>query len=192
MSSQKFRLNYPNIPILAVGFTRSNSFIGGAIRFIRGGFKAVGDKSFCNHAFLVTIDHNQKFATEETPQGLMELSLEQYVKSSNRIVAMYYWNGWDIDGKQEAAMTYLAEVRRRMMESSRYDFIGLLKFVPVLRRFVKFDKKRQFCSENCASVLKKFGASFIDKTELAPDQLLKIMQDNCLDSTECVLGYYLS
>jgi len=189
MNLKKFRLNYPVIPILAVGFTRSDTFIGGAIRFFRGGFKAIGDKSFCNHAFLVTSNHGQKFATEETPQGLMELSLEQYVKPSNRIVAMYYWTGWDVDDRREAALSHLAEIRRRMLENSRYDFIGLLKFVPILKRFVKFDEKRQFCSENCASVLKKFGASFISKPELAPDQLLKVMQS----TAECfaVLGYYL-
>lgn len=183
----KLKLNYPNIPVLAVGFTCSDSFIGGAIRFFRGGFKAVMDKSFCNHAFLVTEDHGQKFATEETAKGLMELSLEQYTKSSNMIVAMYYWDGWDNKDKALEAMTFLAETRRRRMENSRYDFFGLLKFVPVLNRFFKFDKKRQFCSENCASVHKKFGASFIDKVELAPDQLIKIMKKECKE----ILAYYI-
>jgi len=56
----KFKLNYPNIPILSVGFSRGNDLLGAGISLVRGGIKAVNDMSFPTHAFLVTEDHGQK------------------------------------------------------------------------------------------------------------------------------------
>jgi hypothetical protein len=179
-------LNYRTIPILAVGFTRSTSPFSRAIQLFRG---ILGDKSAPNHAFLVTSDHGQLFATEETAFGLEERSMERYTKPSDRIVAMYFWRGFDDRTATNAAQRYLAEIRRRAGEAAKYDFKGLLSFVPLVNKFVKPDPKRQWCSENCASVMQGFGAKFIKDIHVSPDQLLKIMRD----SGECqaVLNYYL-
>jgi len=180
-----FTLNYPNIPVLAVGFTRSSTFFGKAIQLCRG---ILGDKGAPNHAFLVTADHGQLFATEETLSGLEERSMERYTTKKERIVAMYYWMGFDEHGKKDIAERFLAEIRRKNGENSKYDFWGLLSFVPVLNKFFKPDPKRQWCSENCASVLMNFGACFIHDTRVTPDQLLTTMQHT--DECRAVLGYY--
>lgn len=175
------KIDYSKIPVLAVGFTRSTSLFAKAIQLVRG---ILNDKAMPNHAFLVTCDRGQLFATEETLDGLEERSLEEYAKEGNRIVAMYYWQLWTVE-KREDALNYLAEIRRRKTEESRYDWKGLLWF---LNKRVKPDPKRQWCSENCASMLKKYGASWIGDTHLAPDELLKLMQKS--GECEAVLGYY--
>lgn len=180
-----FQLNYRNIPPLAIGFTRSSTLMGKAIQFFRGILK---DGGAPNHAFIVTSDHGQLFATEETLSGLEERSMERYTSKKERIVAMYYWLGWDEYDKGNIAETFLAEIRRKMGETSKYDFWGLLSFVPVLKKFFKPDPKRQWCSENCASVMKFFGADFIRDTKVTPDQLLAIMQHT--DECKSILGYY--
>jgi len=183
--SQKFKLNYDAIPVLAIGFTRSTSIFAKGIQLIRGILK---DKGEPNHSFIVTEDHGQLFATEETLCGLQEKSLEQYTKASNRIVAMYLWQGFDSTMTQGKVQEYLAEIRRRNAEPSKYDWKGLLSFVPGFKKIIKPDPKKQWCSENCAHLLKENGAPFIDKVEIAPDELLKRMKNSC----ECVaiLGYY--
>jgi hypothetical protein len=180
------KINYRNIPVLAIGFTRADDFMARGIQLFRHILK---DKAAPNHAFIVTEDHGQLFATEETPRGLEERSLEEYTSDSNRIVAMYKWHGFDIPEVVDHVQRQLAEVRRRAGEDSKYDWKGLLSFLPGMKKFFKPDPKRQWCSENCATILKKYGAPGIDKVEVAPDELLKIMQEN--SGYVCVLNYYL-
>jgi hypothetical protein len=184
-------LDYHKIPVLGVGFSRGADVIGFLIALVRGGWKAAFDLSFPTHAFVITEDHFQKFSTEETITGLNEDSLEEYTKN-DKIVAMYYWAGWDKqDGeytKKEWAQQYLAKIRRKRKENSRYDFIGLLSFLPVIGKYIKPSKNRQWCSENVASIHKLFGAKFITDTEIAPDQLFSLMK-NSIDCNE-VQGFY--
>lgn len=182
------KLNYPGLKVLAIGFTRSNGIFGTAIQFVRGGAKALKNKDFPNHAFLITSDHGQLFATEETPRGLVENSMEKYIKRTDRIVAMYRWVGWREDNT-EAAERFLAEIRRRRGEESKYDFIGLLSFVPVFKWFVKPDPKKQWCSENVASIHQKFGCP-IKNVHIAPDQLLAEVHSRI--DFEKIDNYYLS
>lgn len=181
----KFKLDYDSIPVLAIGFTRSTSLIARGIQLVRG---ILNDKAAPNHAFIVTEDHGQLFATEETFDGLKEQSLEEYTKDSNRIVALYLWNGFDDALTRYKVQRYLAEIRRRNAEPSKYDWKGLFSFVPGFKTVVKPDPKRQWCSENCASILKQNGAKFINKVEIAPDELLKAMQGT--DECRAILGYY--
>jgi hypothetical protein len=177
------KINYPALPILGVGFTRATSIPARIIQITR---KILRDHNAPNHSFLITGDHGQLFATEETSKGLQERSLEQYTKKSNHIVAVLLWKGFTVETK-EAAQKYLAEIRRKNGEESRYDFRGLLWF---LNKKFKTDPKRQWCSENCASILKKYGASWIKETRLAPDQLINIM----IQSGECeaITDYYIN
>lgn len=170
----RLKINYRNIPVLAIAFTRSTSLIGTAIRFFRGNIR---DKAFPNHAFLVTEDHGQLFATEETFSGLVENSLEEYSTSSNQIVSMYSWIGFNDIGVRESALQYLAEIRRRRAEDSKYDFKGILSFVPGLKVFFKPDTKKQWCSENVSSILKQYGGAFIKDVHVAPDQLEMIIRE---------------
>jgi hypothetical protein len=179
-----FNINYPKLSPLMIGFTRSESLFAKGIQLFRG---IIGDKAAPNHAFIITSDRGQLFATEETLKGLEERSLERYTTKQDRIVCVMKWNGWTEEIIQKA-QDYLAEVRRRAEEDSKYDFVGLFSFVPGFKKLVKPNPKKQWCSENCASILKKFGAKFIKNIHVSPDQLLKIM----LDSSECevVLNYY--
>lgn len=181
------KINYANIPVLAIGFTRSNSLIAKGIQLFRGILK---DKKAPNHAFFVTEDHGQLFATEETFSGLRENSLEKYTKDSDGIVSMYVWKGFNDPVKREAAQRYLAEIRRRAKENSKYDFAGLFTFVPIIKYFVHADPQKQWCSENVASVLKTFGAECIQNTEISPDQLIKVLQER-KDSFDTVSNYYI-
>ena len=176
----RFTINYQSIPILAIGFTLSSSVIAKAIRLVRG--------NETNHAFIVTSDRGQLFATEETAGGLVERSLERYRKPSNRIVAMYYWSGWDDATNKNLALDYLAVTRRRALEYSKYDHIGLLSFLPIFKKFIRPDPKRQWCSENVAHVHKLFGYPFA-KTEIAPDELYAIVRADKVNF-QAVLNYY--
>lgn len=177
----KFKINYANIPVLAIGFTESKSLISKAINFFQGS---------PSHVFLVTEDHGQLFATEETLQGLQENSLEKYTTPSNRIVAMYIWKGFNNVASREAVQRFLAEIRRRAKENSKYDFKGLFSFVPVFKWFIKPDPKRQWCSENVAKLLQTFGCEAIKKTTISPSELYSIVQQEKLEFY-AVLKYYL-
>lgn len=177
----KFKINYSNIPVLAIGFTESKSLISKAINFFQGS---------PSHAFIVTEDHGQLFATEETLHGLQENSLEKYTSPANRIVAMYVWKGFNNPSKRDAVQRYLAEVRRRAKENSKYDFKGLFSFVPVFKWFCKPDPKRQWCSEHVSRILKDFGCADIKKTTISPAELYKFVQKQ-KDEFEAVLKYYI-
>lgn len=187
-------LNYPAIPILATGFTRSHKPIARTIQLVRGGFKALNDPAFPNHAFLTTEDNGQKFATEETLDGLKENSLEQYTYPWNRIVSMYYWHGWDDAARRTDALQYLAYIRReqgnRKTKLGKYDFWGLFEFVPGLKYLVKPNPSAEWCSENCTSIHKRGGAEWAKDVHLAPDQLLPVMR---FFKQECepIFGYYV-
>lgn len=177
----KYRINYQNVPVLAIGFTTANSIMSKLIAFFQG---------VPTHVFFVTEDHGQLFATEETVHGLQENSLEKYTSPDNRIVAMYTWNGFLSPSTREFVQRRLAEIRRRAKEESKYDFKGLFSFVPGLKKFVKPDRKRQWCSENVASILKNYGCPDIKKTAISPSELIKIIHANKEDFN-AVLGYYI-
>jgi hypothetical protein len=176
-----FYVNYENLEAGLFVFTRSTDIVGRLIQAVR---KILTDKSAPNHVGIITEDNGQMFITEETGRGLEERSLERYTKKSNRIVAVMKYTK-ATPRKIKKVQRYLAEIRRRALENSKYDFVGLLSFV---FPFAKPDKNRQWCSENCASILKMMGASWVDRVEIAPDELLKKM----VDSGECELrlGFY--
>ena len=180
----KLKLEYKNIPTLAIGFTRADDLFGKLISY----FSKSKDKGSPTHAFIVTEDHGQLFATEETAQGLRENTLETYTALDNRIVCMYYWKGFDDRNVRENVMRCLAETRRRAGENSLYDFAGLLSFVPFLKIFFKPDPKKQWCSENCASIMKMFGATWIHDTCVTPLALMNMMRNT--EECEAVLNYY--
>lgn len=195
---KKFSINYPQIPVLSVGFTRSRSFVARSIQLIRGG---LDDKSFPNHAFLVVEFNGQKFAAEETFDGLKMNSLEQYAYEDNRIVSMYYWHGWDDPIKKKAALdriTYiLREQGNKDTKLGKYQIWGLFSFVPIARWFIKHDasgKEAEWCSEDCAAIHKnQGGCDWIKDVHLAPDQLMVKMGSYGKESGNCnaLLNYYL-
>ena len=182
-------INENAIPTLAVGFTRGMDTLGDAIALSRGGLAAVHDASFPTHAFMFTREQGRLFATEETPSGLVEKGLAEYCQDNNRIVSVYFWRGWQDEEKADAALRYLANVRADGARNSKYDFLGLLSFLPFIGRWFKPDPQKQICSENCASIHKTFGASWIVQTVIAPDQLEMLMRHN--EECKCILNYYL-
>lgn len=183
----KFVINEENIPTLAVGFTRSLTPLGDAIAYARGGIDALKDPSFPSHALLFTRDQGRLFATEERYEGLVERSLGYYCKPSNRLVAVHYWRYWN-PTTRDRALHELANIRADHELNSKYDYAALFHFLPVIGKWFKPSSQRQVCSENVASILKKYGAGFITETLIAPDQLLKIMRAS--PECDCVLGYY--
>jgi hypothetical protein len=189
-----FDVNYESIPVLSTAFTRSEDIIGRGIQFVRGGVDALMDPVYPNHALLVTIDRTQKFATEETFHGLVENSLDRYREVRNRIVACLYWTGWDDPVRREEALDYLTYIRRkqgdRQTKVGKYNPWGLGSFIPGIRRlpFCKPHPESEWCSENVASIHKKFGAKFINKTELAPDQLMPVMYQ--ASDVKLILNFY--
>jgi len=184
-----FQINRSVIPTLAVAFTRANDPLSAWVALVRGGVKAVENMAFPTHAFVFTRDQVSLFATEETMRGLVENSLSRYLSGDRRIVCVYYWDGWQDDERRNAALEYLAMVRENGGRSARYDFRALLSFIPVIGKLFKDDEERQICSENVAALHKKFGAKFIRKTLIAPDELLRLMRES--SDCRCVLNYYV-
>ena len=197
---QKFILNYPSIPVLAVGFTRTHSILARLIQFFRGGLE---DPSLPNHAFLIVDFNGQKFAAEETLEGLKMNSLEEYVYPDSRLVAMYYWHGWDDPVKKQAALNRIAYILREQGNKDtrlgKYQLLGLLSFVPIFKKFFSADasgKEAEWCSEDCAAIHKNQGqCSWMGDIHMAPDQLMYKMQgiEKSMGMEECnaVLKYYL-
>jgi len=184
------KINYLTIPVLAIGFSRSTSLISRGIQLFSGTLR---DGSAPNHAFIVTEDHGQLFATEETLGGLRENSLEEYTKESNRIVAMYYYTMFDNPDVRHNVLCYLAEIRRKAGENTKYDLKGLFSFVPGFRLFCKPDPVREWCSENCASIMKRYGAPGFKKSAIRPEEMLAVMsaKDDIGECYRCVLNYYV-
>ncbi len=190
----KFKINYKNIPELSVCFTQAQTPFAKVIRLVRGGVSAVRDKAFANHSFMVTSDRGQLFAVEQTKEGLKENSMEIFRSDRNRIVACYYWTGFDNTYTKNWALDHLAYLRRKQGDKTtkvgKYNFIGLMRFLPVIGKMKMFNKDSDadWCSETCARIMQSCGATWIKDPEVAPDQLLSLMANDA--SCRCVLGYY--
>lgn len=191
---KKLQINYDAIPLLATGFSRGKTFMGGAIRLFTGGFKAIPDKKFMNHAFITTENRGWKNCTEETLRGLLPQSLEQYTTPKNMLVAMLYWTGWDDPIRRNEALDYMAYLAIKQGDKTtkigKYDFRGLFSNIPVIGKWKIFrpDSQAEWCSENCASLHKKFGASWIRDTELDPEELYQLMKKQ--SDVKTILGFY--
>ena len=170
-------INY-NLPELAIGFTRSKDFIGRLIQFFRRGLHS---SVFPNHAFFVVYFNWQVFVIEETLSGLRLNSIDEYRKDSNRISCIWYWGGFsDVVIKQRALdrMTYI--LRKQGDPDTRlgkYDLVGLLKFVPIIGRWIQPSREAEWCSENCADILKFSGCPWVTDIHLAPDELARLMSN---------------
>jgi len=182
------KINIDGIPDLAVGFARSRNFLGGLIALCRGGPGAIFNNNFPSHAFLFTSDAGSMFATEEGSSGLVEDSLDTYTSTSNQIVAIMYWTGWNDPVKKNKALAHLAAVRADGGPRAAYGYGILPYFLPVIGPWFKPSTKTlnngpEECAEDVAGIhIVDGGADFLPTKLLAPDQLLSIMAF----STECV------
>jgi hypothetical protein len=188
MSNERLQLNYDGIPVLAAAFTDGKAVQDYLIHAF-----APGD---CTHALIITQDNGWKFGTEETISGLQENSLEKYTKPDNRIVAMYYWTGWDDPVRRAKAEEHLAEIRCKRKENSRYNLWGLLEFVPFVKdwEWVKKAAKgpEQWCSEDVLYIhdFCGFNSGWSNANRgPSPAELEILMQQR--NDVVCVLNYYI-
>lgn len=173
-------INYDLIPSLAVGFSRAKSLPARVIQLVRGILKNANEP---NHAFFVIELYNQKFVIEETARGLVINSLDEYKYKENKIVAMYYWTGWDDPVRYMTAVNRLLYLVRkqgdRKTKEGKYGWWGLFSFLPVVGKWLSPGKEgdgNDWCSENVADVHKAQGGwDAIKDVHLAPDELLPIM-----------------
>lgn len=191
-------INDTAIPSMATYWTHSDSVLGRGIQFCRGGFKAVRDDSFPNHSGSFTRDNGVLFGTEEIPSGLKEDSLKQYMLPNNRIVCVYYWNGWRDEEKCQAAQKYLSEVRSEKGPASEYNYAALLSKLPLVGNAFNFtwNSERKICSQMVAYTHMKFGCNWLTTDHLAPDELHDRFLwaskniSNPYQSVSCILKYY--
>lgn len=191
-----YKLCYDNIPVLAQGFTRGTDAIARSIQEVRG---IEDDASQPNHAFIVVEFWGQKFAAEQTFGGYRLNSLEKYTSDKNRIVALYYYAGWDVEEKRSAALKRISYLLRKQGDKTtkegKYDKLGLgwfLSFdeIPIIGKLFMPDPIKTWCSENDACIHRnQGGATWLEDTRLAPDEYLSIVKSN--DECKAVLGYYL-
>ncbi len=185
-----FDFNFNAFQELAVGFSRSTSPVARGIQLFRG---ILRDPAAPNHAFFTTHERGQWFACEETVRGLCETSIDKYLRSDNRIVAMYYWTGWDDIVIRDQVLDWLTYIRRkqgdRRTHLGKYDKTGIFSFVPGFRRLPWFqpDPEAEWCSENASSLHAKYCRDW-SKELFAPDALLKYIQSR--NDCKCILGYY--
>jgi len=197
-------INPDAMPVLSELWTRSHAAIGRGIQIVEAGARGIEDESIPNHQGTVTEENGYKFVTEETFDGFRPNSLYQYQDPKNRIVAMYYWEGWDDPGRRQECLKYMTEIRAKRSKTDKraeYDHKGLGSFLyldrlPIVGKFFKPDPVKQWCSESSLSRHKKFGCTWIQNTELDPRTSLMLFQWARKfvhvpgQRVKCVLGYY--
>ena len=154
----------PKIPIrpdkmrgMDAFFTTSIKPSGAVIRLTVNGPHRMFDMDIPTHTGFCTEDHGQFFASEATPRGFIESSFDKYKKRWDRMHSVWRWDGFNDDDIRYAAQSHLARLRRNRV---KYDWRGLLPFVPWIRRtmpWIKQDPTKDFCSENEFSVFKRYG-----------------------------------
>jgi len=140
-----------------VFFTTSAKPSGAIIRMTVNGIHKMFDMDIPTHTGFATEDHGQYFASEATPRGFVESSFDKYKKRWDRMHSVWRWDGFDDEEVRYAAQAHLARLRRNRR---KYDWRGLLPFVPAVRRWfpwVRQNPKRDFCSENVFTVCKRYG-----------------------------------
>jgi hypothetical protein len=192
------KLNLPAIPNFADYWSRSNGIAGTGIAFFSGGIKAVGDKSFPSHQGQFINWHGSLFGLEETMHGLDDESLSQYEKDDERIVASYYWHGWDDEAIRRVYMAEMAQIMAEHGGRQRYGFQENWTYVPGLKWV--FPKAWTLQSKNCSSfrsyIMIQYGCTWLGDWKLRPDETLARFQwarKNVTDPKQkvtCVLNYY--
>lgn len=190
---KKYTIDYLKIPNLAIVFTRDNSFIATCIELC---FGELTNKNFPVHCFYVVEFGKQKFAVEESLQGLKLVSLEKFSYENSKIIRMFYCHCWNDNQKVTRAIERIAYVLRqqgnKQVSEGKYQF-GVLSKVPILKWFFKSDvsgKDAAWCSEDCASILKNYGdCNWIVDEHILPLDLMFIL-NKTIECTE-IKDYYV-
>lgn len=144
---KKFQWNYELLQEGDVFFSKGANIVGNLICWIT--------KSAVNHAGFITADHGQFFATEMSPNGIQEVSLERYCKSNNQIIDVYRWNEMSDEDSRNKLGSILALLRRKQKE---YDWWTLVASWPMFRWMHPKDKdKAEICSELVYRTLVELG-----------------------------------
>jgi len=199
------QLNPSAIPTLATCFSRCHDFIGDGIVLFDGGKSALDDPGYPSHCFPITRESGYIMATEELEGGLTEDSLARFCENDeNRIVACYYWTGWEDHDRQLKGEAWLAEIRSKggSPTSYNYQFIWyrMFRHIPFLsniwRKAVHY--QAMTCSMESARIMRVHGCPWITTDDLSPKQLMDIMRQARKDNGEsgmsgckCILGYYV-
>jgi hypothetical protein len=199
------QLNPSVIPTLANCFSRAQDFIGNGIVLFDGGKAALDDPGYPSHSFPITRNQGYIMATEELEGGLTEDSLSRFCENDkNRIVACYYWRGWNELQRRVAGEAWLAEIRSKggKPTSYNYQFIWYRMFsaIPFIaniwRKSVHY--QAMTCSMESARIMRVHGCPWITTDDLSPKQLLDIMQQARKDygpddpiGCDCILNYYV-
>ena len=170
-------------------FSAEKSIIGGAIRigekaksgwdFLNPKTWAAGvDRTMPNHAGFLYSIRGQWFAAEVAGRGITLTSLDKYRTDKNVILHTMRYDQFENVTVREKFMDEMSLWIRRRQDTG-YDLwgalsasIGLHKIFP----WLKNDKKKEFCSEDVYSWLKKFGAVFPLTWEKHPPNPLQLYQ----------------
>jgi hypothetical protein len=173
------KLVYSAFQDMDIFLVHGNDLCGKLIRIGERENYAPGDDTTPTHAGFITSDRGQFFATEMNPE-LRESSLEEYVGSKVQMIELWRYQQWAPE-KKNSAQDYLAYLRRKNQENSRYDLRGAIMSSPLGKRlfgwlpFMKNDSKRWFCSEEVCSIMKQFADDQM-LPALCPDALGQYMR----------------
>lgn len=118
---------------------------------IKAAFRGARSHDYADHAGFITTQHGQRFATEQTPHGMREDPLDDYRGDRCRILELWRWRGWEVDGLREAGEEAMARKRRKGKEVG-YDWWGAITSSwlgnKLFGRWKKPDPEDSFCSED--------------------------------------------
>lgn len=122
---------------------------------LRAAFRAARSRQYADHAGFITTQHGQVYATQQTPRGMREGSLDDFRGTRCAIIAVKRWTGWNVDGMREWGEQEMAR-KRRYMHEVRYDLWGAITSSWLGRKLfpnARADDRRTFCSEDCIDTI---------------------------------------
>lgn len=172
--------NFTILRPLDIFTTHGSDPAGLGIRLGETGFnwKQATDPNTDNHVgilYPIGINTIQYFAAEVGDRGIKLNSIEKYRKnSSNRIVRIYRWSGFDNVITRNEAVDYMA-YWIRIKEETGYDPIGAIAstdFMHKILPWLKADDNKAYCSEDVTAFLQRCGALFpLEWKDRRPDPL---------------------
>lgn len=153
-----------------------------ANRVAGAGWKHAYDRDIPTHTGFITHSYGQVFCTELTEDGIEEDSAAKYLRSArrDRMIAIYRWSGFDDEDKRGHALGRLAYLRQL---DCGYDWRGA---IGIALPFLKHNERREYCSENVFTILKKYGwTGYPDKWNVFAPHPWPLMREITPDGINC-------